>query len=91
MDLSVPEELRMVQTTIRKFVESEVIPHERDYHDDYQLPEEIRLPLRDKVKALGMWNLGMPVGLGGGGLFQRPAPGEALPRSAEGADHRRPQ
>jgi alkylation response protein AidB-like acyl-CoA dehydrogenase len=68
MDLSVPEELRMVQTTIRKFVESEVIPHERDYHDDYQLPEEIRIPLREKVKELGMWNLGVPEELGGGGL-----------------------
>jgi alkylation response protein AidB-like acyl-CoA dehydrogenase len=68
MDLKIPEELRMVQTTIRKFVETEIIPYEREYHDDFELPDEIRLPLREKVKELGLWNLGVPEEFGGGGL-----------------------
>ena len=68
MDLTIPEELRMVQTTVRRFVENEIIPYERDYHDALELPDEIRLPLREKVKELGLWNLGAPTELGGGGL-----------------------
>ncbi len=68
MDLKIPEELRMVQTTVRKFVENEIIPYEREYHDDFELPDEIRLPLREKVKELGLWNLGTPTEFGGGGL-----------------------
>ena len=68
MDLTIPEEIRMLQSTIRKLVDAEIIPHEREYHDDYELPDEIRLPLRKKVQALGLWNLGVPAELGGGGL-----------------------
>ncbi len=68
MDLTIPEELRMVQATVRKFVENEIIPYEQDYHDDFELPDEIRLPLREKVKELGLWNLGTPTEFGGGGL-----------------------
>jgi acyl-CoA dehydrogenase len=68
MDLKIPEELRMVQSTIRKLVETEIIPYEREYHDDNELPDEIRIPIREKVKSLGLWNLGVPAELGGGGL-----------------------
>ena len=68
MDLNIPEDLRMVQTTVRTFVENEIIPYEREYHDDYELPDEIRLPLWEQVKDLGLWNLGVPAEFGGGGL-----------------------
>ena len=68
MDLQIPEELRMVQATVRKFVQNEIIPYERDYHDDLELPDEIRLPLREKAKELGLWNMGAPAEFGGGGL-----------------------
>lgn len=45
MDASIPEELRMLQGTVRRFVENEVMPLEVDYKEE--LPPEVRDPLQE--------------------------------------------
>ena len=35
MDFELPEELRMLQETVRRFVDREIIPNERDSYDGH--------------------------------------------------------
>ena len=67
MDVTIPEELRMLQRTIREFVENEVIPLEIDYHEDH-LPPEVAEPLQAKLRELGIWALNVPEEYGGAGI-----------------------
>ncbi|MDO8672088.1 MAG: acyl-CoA dehydrogenase family protein [Dehalococcoidia bacterium] len=69
MDFALPDELRMLRTTLRRFVEQELIPLEKDYmHREEGLPPEIRKALEQKVQDLGLWAYSAPVELGGAGL-----------------------
>ena len=65
--VTIPEELRMLQSTIRQFVENEVMPHEADGYED-DLPLEIKEPLQAKLRELGLWGLGVPEEYGGAGI-----------------------
>lgn len=63
------DELKMVQTTIRRFMQKEVLPRELALdHDATQFPPEIEQELMQKVKNNGLWCLGVPEEYGGGGL-----------------------
>ncbi|MBI2846648.1 MAG: acyl-CoA dehydrogenase family protein [Chloroflexi bacterium] len=64
-----PEELKMLQTTVRKFVAEEIVSleHEIDYEAIRLSPEHYRR-LSQKAKAAGLWCLGEPAEYGGGGL-----------------------
>ncbi len=66
MDVSIPEELRMLQSTVRQFVENEVMPLEAEYHEE--LPPEVRDPLQAKLRELGLWALNVPEEHGGAGI-----------------------
>ncbi|MDP6422357.1 MAG: acyl-CoA dehydrogenase family protein [SAR202 cluster bacterium] len=63
MDALIPEELRMLQSTVRQFVENEVMPLETEYQDE--LPPEVRDPLQARLRELGIWALSVPAEYGG--------------------------
>ena len=64
-----PEDLRMLKSTVREFVQSEIVPLERELDPEaISLPEEEYRRLAAKTKAMGLWNLGLPVEYGGGGF-----------------------
>ena len=64
-----PEELRLLQDTVRRFMASEVRPLEDTLpHDSAGLPAELLAPLQDKARALGLWALQTPASFGGAGL-----------------------
>jgi acyl-CoA dehydrogenase len=64
-----PEELRMLRETVRRFMQQEVKPLEDKLpHDAYTLPEDQLKPLQAKARALGLWNVQTPAEYGGAGL-----------------------
>jgi len=69
LDYAYSDELQMVRETVGKFIENEVIPLEEELDPDaIELPREQVAELQEKTKAMGMFQLGVPVQYGGGGL-----------------------
>jgi len=69
MDFNLPEELQMLKETVRKFVDRELIPLERDYRPEGEdMPEHLLKPLQEKAQAMGLWLLDVPQEYGGAGL-----------------------
>ena len=76
MDFELPDELKMIQSTVRDFVTEQLKPLERsilgraaDLSDaTMYLPLEKERELRGMVKDLGLWGVNMPEELGGVGL-----------------------
>ena len=61
MDFELPEEVRLIQQTVRDFIEREVIPLEHECRPEGEgMPEELLKPLQEKAKALGFWRLEVP-------------------------------
>jgi acyl-CoA dehydrogenase len=64
-----PEELRMIRDTVRRFMQQEVKPAEDQLeHDAYELPKATLYELQKKARALGLWCLRTPQEFGGAGL-----------------------
>jgi len=64
-----PQELELLQQTVRRFMREEVRPVEdRQPHDCYQLPPADLKRLQEKARELGLWCLASPAQYGGGGL-----------------------
>jgi acyl-CoA dehydrogenase len=64
-----PEELRLLQETTRRFMEREVRPAEADEpHDSWKLPDKKLKPLQAKARAAGLWCVQTPEEYGGAGL-----------------------
>lgn len=64
-----PEELRMLRDTTRRFMEREVKPLEdRLKHDAYTLPEDELAALQAKAREIGLWYVQTPAEYGGAGL-----------------------
>jgi acyl-CoA dehydrogenase len=64
-----PEELRLLQQTVRRFMENEVRPIEEQLeHDAFELPPEKLKPLQAKARELGLWCFRTPKEYGGAGL-----------------------
>jgi acyl-CoA dehydrogenase len=68
MDFELPEELRLLKDNLRKFVDKELIPLEREVVNDIRLQKEVPKKLRPKVDELGLWQYDVPEELGGLGL-----------------------
>jgi acyl-CoA dehydrogenase len=70
MDFDLPEELQLLKRTVRRFVDSELIPLERTYRHDVEgpMPAELLKPLQEKAKSMGLWLLDVPAEYGGAGL-----------------------
>lgn len=65
MDFELPQEIRILKDTVRRFVDRELIPIEMDAMDGPDLKPEIRRALEAKTRELGLWLLEVPADLGG--------------------------
>ena len=65
MDFNLPEEIQILKDTVRRFVDKELIPLEREYRHDSEgpMPEHLLKPLQEKTKAMGLWMLDVPDGI----------------------------
>lgn len=64
-----PEDMAMLQQTVRRFMIEQVRPvEETQPHDCFELPEDKLAALQEKAKAAGLWCLSSPEIYGGGGL-----------------------
>src|SRR5258705_1150503 len=68
MDFELPDELKHLKDNLRKFVDRELIPLEREVVNDVRLQKELPKKLRPKVDELGLWNYDVPEEFGGLGL-----------------------
>ena len=68
MDFELPEELRMLQGELRKFVDRELIPIEREACEGADMKPSIRAALGERTRAMGLWHYATPVDYGGQGL-----------------------
>lgn len=68
MDFELPEELRLLKKTVGDFVDRELIPIEMKSMDGPFMRPEMRAPLEEKAKKLGLWHLDVPAEYGGAGL-----------------------
>ncbi len=64
MDFTIPEELKIMTDTIRKFVQQELEPISREVEDTDEIPEPVVQQMRD----LGLFGLSIPPEYGGLGL-----------------------
>jgi acyl-CoA dehydrogenase len=67
-EVALPDELRMLQQMVRRFVDDELIPLEGRSLDGQRLKPEIETRLIGRCKELGLWQLDVPEELGGQGL-----------------------
>ena len=68
MNFELPEELRMLKDNVRRFVDRELIPIEREVCTDNKIKPQMRELLEGKAKALGLWLYDVPQVYGGQGL-----------------------
>ena len=68
MDFELPEDLRMMKETLRRFIDTEVIPIEREAYDGHEMVPEIRARLEARARELGIWMIDVPEDYGGMGL-----------------------
>lgn len=72
LDFRLPEELQMLQKTMKRFVEKECLPLEQHLcntdPDWVVLPKEEHNRIANKLKESGLWALTTPTDLGGGGV-----------------------
>ncbi len=69
MDLELSEEQRLIVETVRRFVEAQIVPLEREMDPDAtELPREHRDRLVAMTKEMGFYNPDVPVEFGGQGM-----------------------
>ena len=69
MDFSLPDEFRMLKDQMRRFVNTQIIPHERESLEDCdELKPEWKSKFVAGAKELGIWMLEVPEEYGGVGL-----------------------
>jgi alkylation response protein AidB-like acyl-CoA dehydrogenase len=66
MGFAIPEELRAVQATVRRFVQSELVPLEHRYPDGMLYEEEMRW--RQRAREIGLFMMHVPPDYGGSGI-----------------------
>jgi len=69
---SLPEEILAFRSSIRRFVDKELIPLEHDLGPDGLLEEGKAQALRDRARAAGFWLMDVPEEIGGQGLSLLP-------------------
>src|SRR5437867_4329244 len=69
MDFEFSEEQKLLQQTVRRYVQEELLPLEDQFRGRARLTREEVEPLndrlREKAQALGLWNLAVPKEFGG--------------------------
>jgi len=69
MDFHLSDELLMLQATVRRFVDEELIPLEAEYRPEAdKMPDEMLRPIQEKAKSIGLWLLDVPKEYGGADL-----------------------
>ena len=68
MDDQLPEELRALKTQMKAFINEVVIPSEPELMSEDANSERVAAELKTKAKEAGLWALGHPSEIGGGGL-----------------------
>ena len=68
MHFALTHEQEMLTQTVRKFVETELYPHEDLVEKTDDVPPDLVAEVRRKALELGLYAVNMPAGLGGGGL-----------------------
>ena len=68
IDFSIPEDIRLLKETVRRFVTQEVQPLEAEVESLGQIPPEKLRLLKGKARELGLFAMNMPAECGGGGL-----------------------
>ena len=68
MDFALSEEERLLVSTVRRFVETELQPLEAEVEASGELAPDRAAAIFDKSRALGLYAMNMPTELGGGGL-----------------------
>src|ERR1700693_4782676 len=68
MDFELPDELRLFRGSLRRFVNTELIPVERDTLDGEEIKPHYRERFIAGAKALGIWMMEVPEEYGGPGL-----------------------
>ena len=63
-----PEELRALKTQMKAFINEVVIPSEPELMSEDANSERVATELKTKAKEAGLWALGHPSEIGGGGL-----------------------
>jgi alkylation response protein AidB-like acyl-CoA dehydrogenase len=61
-------ELQELRGRMRQFIDEEVIPQERTIEDETDRGSGVMARLKDEAKRRGLWALGHPAEIGGGGL-----------------------
>jgi acyl-CoA dehydrogenase len=68
LNFELPEEIRMLKDTVRKFVDRELIPIERTCRDGHKLKPDVRTRLTAKANELGLSGYDVPQEYGGLGM-----------------------
>ena len=68
MDFELPEEMKLLQATVRRFVDTELIPIEGKSMDGADFKPEIAAHLTVRCRELGIYQIDVPEELGGQGL-----------------------
>lgn len=68
LDVTMNDDTRMLVETVRKFVETEVQPLEREVEELASVPADKLKAAKSKAQALGLFAMNMPAEVGGGGL-----------------------
>ena len=55
MDFELPEELQMLKANLRRFVDTELIPIERETNDGHEFFPGVQEKLEEKARSLGLW------------------------------------
>ena len=66
------QETNLMMDTVRRFVETEMFPHEDEIDRLGHVPEEIGRTIEAKSKELGLYACNLPEEVGGGGLGYGP-------------------
>src|SRR2546425_12674875 len=72
LNFALPDEIRMLRDNVRKFVDKELIPIEREARDGHRLKPAVRAHLEAKAKELGLAGYDVPREYGGLGMGPPP-------------------
>lgn len=70
MDIDVSDEIRDYLQTVRRFVDTDLLPYEDYVEENDALPPGIEQRIRERSAALGLTGIAMPVEVGGTGMSQ---------------------
>ncbi len=68
MIVDISEELREYLQTVRRFVETELLPHEDHVEEHDGLPPEVEARIRSRAADIGLTGIAMPIEVGGTGM-----------------------